>query len=186
MQSELRRYYRESRRQFIDKEGQAAAKRLSANLRRLLSEQAVGDTQVCLYRPMAEEASFDLKALNHYFYPCLKGEELEFRRPSGDEDFRANAYGVLEPILEKSSTLNASCPALVCCPAVAVDWRGQRLGMGKGYYDRYFASHPEATRVAVVYQIQVAKDPLPAESWDQPVDWIVTEEMILRTANRSQ
>ena len=185
MQTELRRHFRESRRQFIAKEGTQASSRLSSNLRRFLAEQAKPQTQVCLYRPTAEEASFQVGPLHQYFFPCLKEDTLEFRRPSEAEDFYANRYGVLEPVVAKSEPLRASQPVLVCCPGVAVDWRGQRIGMGKGYYDRYFADHPDAVRAAVVYQIQVAKDPLPAESWDQPVDWIVTEEMILRTANRS-
>jgi 5-formyltetrahydrofolate cyclo-ligase len=56
--------------------------------------------------------------------------------------------------------------------------------MGKGYYDQFFSSYPQAIRVAVVFQIQFSKLPLPVDSWDQPLDWIVTESMILRTSTR--
>jgi 5-formyltetrahydrofolate cyclo-ligase len=68
---------------------------------------------------------------------------------------------------------------------VAADQFGTRLGLGKGYYDRFFAQFPQALRVAVIFQIQFSKDPLPVDSWDQPLDWIVTESMILRTSTRS-
>jgi 5-formyltetrahydrofolate cyclo-ligase len=57
--------------------------------------------------------------------------------------------------------------------------------MGKSYYDRFFARHARCLRIGVVYHVQVSTDPLPADSWDQPLDWIVTEKMILRTSKRS-
>jgi 5-formyltetrahydrofolate cyclo-ligase len=61
-----------------------------------------------------------------------------------------------------------------------------RLGLGKGYYDRFFAHHPDVLRVGVVFHVQVSSHPLPADSWDQAMDWIVSEKMILRVNARNQ
>ncbi|MGE3681773.1 MAG: 5-formyltetrahydrofolate cyclo-ligase [Bdellovibrionales bacterium] len=186
----LRREFRERRIRYQARQGgrAAAAARtsLTFNLRRWLRDYDNPQTLVCAYQPLAEEASFDLDGIS-CFYPRLRGEQLDFYRPLARDAFHLNHLGIAEPLPERSVALSKEIVAgrslvVVLCPAVAVDTMGHRLGMGKGYYDRFFADHPVAVRVGVVYQIQVCDHPLPAESWDQVLDWIVTDKMILRTS----
>lgn len=178
--AELRRYYQKARREYSS---EPASKALNRHLRRWLRDYAHEDLQICAYRPLKDEAPFDLSPVHRYFYPRLKGTELEFLKPAGEGDFAPGAFGIEEP--QNGQSLDPGKPMTVFCPAVAVDGRGARLGMGKGYYDRFFNKHPQAVRVGVVYQVQVSEAPLPAEEWDQPLDWIVTDKMILRTSQRS-
>jgi 5-formyltetrahydrofolate cyclo-ligase len=189
------------RRQFLArrknlKNVSARAARLQQHLTRFLEDlkQETPDVQVALYRALDGEASIDLAPLNDYYFPRLHGAggkstggdaEMQFLRPDSPKDFTSNRMKILEPIASRSQPLSPDHPAAVCCPAVAVDRQGTRLGWGRGYYDRFFARHPEALRIGVAFQIQISTDPLPADGWDQPLDWIVTEEMILRTSNRS-
>lgn len=141
--------------------------------------------QVCLYQAMPEEPSLALGPATQFFYPRITGDGLEFWRPRHADGFELNSFKIAEPISHSSDRLDPRRPVVVCCPAVAVDWQGNRMGLGKGYYDRFFAGHPKAIRIGVVFQVQISKAPLPADSWDQALDWIVTEKMILRTSNRS-
>jgi 5-formyltetrahydrofolate cyclo-ligase len=120
-----------------------------------------------------------------FFYPRIVDSTLKFFRPLANEAFDEHEYGMLEPIPAQSEAWDPRRPSVVFCPAVAVDGSGRRLGLGKGFYDRFFSEHPEATRVGVVYQVQISSDPLPADSWDQTLDWVITDKMILRTAKRS-
>lgn len=183
---ELRHHFRQLRREFsIQNQSGEAAIRLTVHLRRLVEDLADANTQIGLYRPLQDEAQFELVPPTRFFYPKVEGHEIQFYRPHTAFAFACGAFGISEPLTEQSDVLNPNAPAIIFCPAVAVDWCGHRIGMGKGYYDRFFARFPQAVRVGVVYQVQVASDPLPAESWDQALDWIVTEEMILRTSNRS-
>jgi 5-formyltetrahydrofolate cyclo-ligase len=179
--SALRRQFRDLRATFVKRAGAKASTGLSQNLQRLIGDLAIA--QVAVYSPLADEASFTLQG--EFFYPRLTGDEMAFWRPTAGHDFTPGALGIAEPEPEKSAPLDPNQPMLICCPAVSLDWQGRRLGMGKGYYDRFFSSHPSAIRVGVAFQVQVTKDPLPVDSWDQTLDWIVTEEMILRTSNRS-
>ncbi|MGZ5523131.1 MAG: 5-formyltetrahydrofolate cyclo-ligase, partial [Chthoniobacterales bacterium] len=156
---------------------------LNENLKRFLRD--FSGTQVCLYKARPDEAPCLLEPEHNYFYPVMNGEELEFRRPLSEDDFQKNKLAIAEPIRERSEALDASKPTVVCCPAVAIDTYGVRLGLGKGYYDRFFARQPHVLRVGVVFHVQFSTDPLPAESWDQQLDWIVSERMILRTSTRS-
>lgn len=163
VKSALRRDYRAARSQFA--KHTSVRKEITRNIERLIRDLADEDTQITLYEPFKEEASFSLTGEN-YFFPVVDGERMDFFTTAGVK-------------------LDPRKPILMLCPAVAVDKEGTRLGMGKGFYDRFFAEFPQAIRVAVIFQIQFSKDPLPVDSWDQPMDWIVTESMILRTSTRS-
>ena len=153
---------------------------LRANLVRFLLDYH--EAQICLYRASKAEVDCALDPIENFFFPRVNGETLEFYKPINGGAFAANR-GILEPVLDQSVRCDVAQPTVICCPAVAVDSDGARLGQGRGFYDRFFAEHPGALRVGVVFHVQVSASPLPAESWDQTLDWIVTEKMILRTSS---
>jgi 5-formyltetrahydrofolate cyclo-ligase len=179
---ELRRHFRAARAAFIARSGSESSTRLSAHLLRLVRD--LGPGPVLVYHPLFDEARFQLESESLY-YPRVEGDKLAFYRPNNPEAFLKGGLGMLEPDPERSTPLDPAQGFVICCPGVAFDWQGGRIGMGKGFYDRFLGAHPRGVRVGVGYQIQVSKDPLPADSWDQTMDWIVTEEMVLRTSNRS-
>lgn len=57
-------------------------------------------------------------------------------------------------------------------PAVAYDRRGNRLGRGKGFYDRLLGS-TRATKIGVAYEFQIV-DEIPTEPHDVPMDIIIS------------
>jgi len=67
-------------------------------------------------------------------------------------------------------------PSLVIVPLLAFDAAGYRLGYGGGYYDRTLAVLRRAGRVLAVGVAFAAQEvaAVPRESFDQPLDWIVT------------
>lgn len=67
-------------------------------------------------------------------------------------------------------------------PGLAFGPAGERLGYGRGYYDRWFARHRADLKIALAYEIQLV-DRLPAEAADRQVDMIVTEERIINAAD---
>lgn len=90
--------------------------------------------------------------------------------------WRANLFNIAEPRSRHHRaawTLDA-----LLIPLVGFDRQGNRLGMGGGFYDRLLADcqrrprHPRLIAIAHACQ-EVAQ--LPVASWDQPVDWIVTD-----------
>lgn len=179
----LRLKFKNERVEFDARAGAQAQPLIETHIKRLIHDLSEPGLQVCLYRPMKGETRFAITPEREFFYPRLNGDDLEFLRPRGP--FILSKLGIEEPDPSKADGLDPAQPVLVFCPAVAVDARGSRLGMGKGYYDRFFARRPDAHRAAVVYQVQVSTVPLHADSWDQPVDWIVSEKMILRSLRRS-
>ncbi len=71
----------------------------------------------------------------------------------------------------------------VVTPGLAFTLAGDRLGYGAGFYDRWFAAHPPARRVAVAYECQIAAA-LPTSERDIPVEWLVTEARSVPTGRR--
>lgn len=72
-------------------------------------------------------------------------------------------------------------PVLVLVPAVGFDRHGVRLGRGAGFYDRALADLRKCGRVYAVglaFECQVVSA-LPADSWDERVDGIVTERRLI-------
>lgn len=62
---------------------------------------------------------------------------------------------------------------LVVVPAVAYDKNGNRVGRGKGYYDRLL-SRTNAFKVGVAYDFQLF-DEVEISEFDIPVDMVITE-----------
>jgi 5-formyltetrahydrofolate cyclo-ligase len=59
---------------------------------------------------------------------------------------------------------------------VSFDGVGGRLGMGGGFYDRYFVDANTRPRmIGVAYGVQESLEPLPTQPWDIPLDGVVTE-----------
>jgi len=62
-------------------------------------------------------------------------------------------------------------------PGLGFSETGARLGYGAGYYDRWFASHPNTTKVAFCFECQVLPF-VPTESHDVSMDFIITEQSV--------
>ncbi len=68
---------------------------------------------------------------------------------------------------------------LVVTPALGFDSKGNRLGRGGSYYDRFFAnSELKALRCGFAFCEQLV-DSVPVTEHDQPVDMVVTDEGII-------
>jgi 5-formyltetrahydrofolate cyclo-ligase len=80
-------------------------------------------------------------------------------------------FGFQEPLGEPDQLAGAD---LIFIPALAIDRRGQRLGKGKGYYDRALSSLEEvAPVIAVVFEDELLET-VPTEDHDHPVDAVIT------------
>lgn len=89
-----------------------------------------------------------------------------------------NAFGILEPCPGEKRIWRREI-GVVLVPLVAFDDRGHRLGMGGGYYDRYFAQrrlggHQRPHLIGVAHAFQQVPA-LASQPWDVRLDGVVTE-----------
>ncbi len=96
--------------------------------------------------------------------------------------FSTGAWGLRNP------TLGMPVPFgdidLVVTPGLGFDRKGNRLGRGGAYYDRFFAHEQvSAWRCGFAFSEQVI-DSVPTTDHDQPIDLLVTDEEIVHFDNR--
>lgn len=92
------------------------------------------------------------------------------------KDLQKGAYGILEPSSDAPSF--TSDFDLIIIPGVGFDARGNRLGQGKGYYDRLIKDHPRARLLGLAFDFQII-DAIPTDLHDKPVQRIITEKQLI-------
>ncbi|BCU65450.1 5-formyltetrahydrofolate cyclo-ligase [Acinetobacter bouvetii DSM 14964 = CIP 107468] len=93
--------------------------------------------------------------------------------------FSHHPLGMKEPM--SSRGLHVSKLDLLIMPLLACDAHGTRIGMGGGYYDKTLASAPQHPfRLSLAHHFQLISETLPRESWDQPLDALLTPQALLR------
>lgn len=127
-----------------------------------------------------------LTTRGHKLYlPVLApGGGMRFARFRSADQLAPNRYGMPEPVVAGRDLLPAQALSLILVPLVGFDNRGNRLGMGAGYYDRALRCRLHSPRarpmlVGVAYECQRV-DVLSAQPWDVPLDAVVTEAQTYR------
>lgn len=105
--------------------------------------------------------------------------EMEFYFIENWDQLEPGAFGVLEPVPSRCEEMTDFCKGLCLVPALSYDWRGFRLGYGKGYYDR-FLSRFDGNMIGICYAACVRRS-LPHGYHDKPVELLVTERYLRRT-----
>ena len=86
-------------------------------------------------------------------------------------------YGILTPDPAKSQVVVPEELDMIIVPGVAFNTRGERLGMGAGFYDAFMARAVNAKRIALAYSCQLVSA-VPMEEHDVRVHRIITEQGI--------
>ena len=89
--------------------------------------------------------------------------------------------GRLNIMVPDPTTLRLVDPGLIdlmVVPAVAYDYDGNRLGMGAGYYDRFIPHAPKTILIGAIWSTQIVGR-VPTEKYDQPVNYLLTEDAII-------
>lgn len=106
-----------------------------------------------------------------FFLPRVNGLNLDIL-PYDRSRMALGAFHIEEP--QGNETVDISEIELIVVPAVAYDRKGNRVGRGKGYYDRLLAE-TRATKVGVGYDFQLLEEEIPAEPHDVAVDMVITD-----------
>ena len=98
--------------------------------------------------------------------------ELKHIRLESFKDLIPNNWNVLEP--KTGKVVAESELDLILVPMVAGDRQKNRIGYGKGYYDR-FLKKCRCTKTGLLFSVQLSDEKLPVESFDVPLDILFTE-----------
>jgi len=96
------------------------------------------------------------------------------------EPLYVNQFGILEPKNSKKKII----PDLIMVPLVAFDNRLNRIGYGKGYYDRSLRKISKIKKnvisLGIAYSFQKCKK-IPINNYDFKLDYIFTEKGIINS-----
>lgn len=104
-----------------------------------------------------------------FYLPRVNGVNLEIL-PYNESRLELGAFHIEEPT--GSDTVDADEIEMVVVPGVAYDNSGNRLGRGKGFYDRLLKS-TRATKVGVAFDFQMV-DMIPVEEHDVSMDIVIS------------
>ncbi len=133
---------------------------------------------VLLYWSMADEVQTH-DFVNRWYkdkvllLPCVDGDDLVLRQYTGPECLVAGEqFGIGEPTGPIWTDLDAI--QIIIVPGVAFDRSGNRMGRGRGFYDRMLKSTVGALKIGIAYDFQML-DEIPVEPHDVKMDRIITE-----------
>ena len=171
--SEIRRSIRKLRMMLSDSEKEEAAAEVFARIEN--SAAFMMAEHILMYHSLPDELptlSFLRKwnTRKKFYLPRVNGVNLDLL-PYVESELRKGAFDIEEP--SGADTVDVDDIDLMIIPAVAFDRKGNRLGRGKGFYDRLLADS-RATKIGVGYEFQLLED-IPAEEHDVRMNMVVTQ-----------
>lgn len=113
-----------------------------------------------------------------------KTRGMEFYSFTSKEELEVVYYGLLEPQDNEENHVPKEEIDLLIVPGVVFSNAGYRIGFGGGYYDRYLTDYKNET-LSLVSDIQLV-DEVPFESFDIPVQALITEKGLRNTDTSNQ
>lgn len=170
---EIRRKIKALRTMLSEAEKASAAEEVFARLEQTAAFLMAD--KILMYHSLPDELathSFPRKwcGRKHFFLPRVNGVNLDIL-PYNETRLELGAFHIEEPTGE--DCVDPGEIELIVVPAVAYDKAGNRLGRGKGFYDRLLSS-AKATKIGVGYDFQLVES-IPVEEHDVPVDMVITQ-----------
>ena len=113
--------------------------------------------------------------------PKVEGTEMSFYFIQEFADLKEGYRGIPEPEsispAEDENVSDKTSQTLVIMPGVAFDNNCNRIGYGKGYYDKFLSLHKTSHTMAICFACQMV-DEIPAESDDVRPEILITEENV--------
>lgn len=127
----------------------------------------IKNKSVCSYMPTAYEVQ--VPPIDDAAYPAIL-DDNNMKAYRGN-NFILNKYNILEPDI--NNTIEVDDFDVILVPIVAFDDKCNRLGHGKGYYDK-FLTNKKGLKIGLAYQIQKFEE-IPTDLNDIKLDYIITE-----------
>lgn len=145
-------------------------------------EDYINSKVIALYKNLESEVSTDelidysLDNKKVVLLPKACENGLDFYKITKDEKLFKSDFGVKEPLENSNNKLDKNKIDLIIIPGICFDVSKNRLGFGKGYYDKYL-ENTNIKSIALAFEEQIIKNKvLPISKYDVKVNKIITEE----------
>ena len=96
--------------------------------------------------------------------------EMELRCYESKDDLQGGFFDIMEPVGRLFTDYPSIDVAVV--PGMSFDLQNNRLGRGKGYYDRFLPLIPQAYKIGVCFDFPKVEK-VPVDQYDIPVDLVL-------------
>ena len=107
--------------------------------------------------------------------PLIVGDDLRLLLYEGPESLKPGPFGILEPKADGIEVPKNEID-LIIVPGVAFDKDKNRMGRGRGFYDRLLSTL-NAPKVGICFGFQMIPQ-VPVEPLDKKMDYVITEDTI--------
>ncbi|MGE6394415.1 5-formyltetrahydrofolate cyclo-ligase [Chryseobacterium scophthalmum] len=188
--SELRKIYLEKRNNLSKDEISLFSKRIFQNFINYF--EPVSDQKIHIFIPIEKFKEINTQIFIDYFLsrnikvfvPKIVDTKLISVEIFSDTQFETNNWGISEPVsTEDSEFLDFD---FVITPLLYCDFKGNRVGYGKGFYDQFFENiSKNSKKIGVNY---FNPDDMIDDVWenDIPLDYLVTPTEVLSFSSKSE
>lgn len=107
--------------------------------------------------------------------PAIVNGEIEAKICEKNKNLIKGLYNILEP----DSNRYLGKIDIVLVPGLAFDKKGDRIGFGKGYYDR-FLKNRNSIKIGIGYNFQLLEDYIDTNKNDISMDYLIIEDKIIK------
>ena len=105
------------------------------------------------------------------YLPKVEGDIMNAIKLDKTTLFQISSFNRLEPVGIPSNIDNFIC----IIPLIGVDKNGNRIGYGKGYYDK-FLKDKRCIKIGICYDFQICEELIDSDIYDIPLDIIISEK----------
>lgn len=144
---------------------------------------------ICIYNALPNEVCTQylidfFKNKCKVYMPVVVGDNIELVLLKEDTQFKEGMWGIQEPIGKKYLPQNVKLDVCIT-PLLGFDKFCNRLGKGKGFYDRFFALNPNCYKIGLALECQKLAT-IQSEDFDIAMDCIVTEQGVYYNENNQR
>ena len=182
-----RKFYRKIRMSLDPDVTQRYSEVIALKIKSLLRNQGFSGT-LFAYKALKGEPDLLPFLYDERFHVALPrvqiGSDMRFYLWSPQEPLIESSLGILEPP-EQALEMLPTAGDVALVPAIAIDVKGQRLGFGGGYYDRWLSANRSSLRlvIGVVFPPCFSPAPFEVEPHDMSVDLCITGEQYVNVSD---
>lgn len=179
LKADIRKIYKEKRRELSD----AEKYKLEDLLLIQFQQSGIGiPTRIMTYAGSSKLHEIDPSLIMRYchfinpevvfYYPVIHEEEMFPVITDENTLFQLNAFGIEEPV--DGTEVEEEDIDMVIVPLLAFDTKGNRVGYGKGYYDRFLINCREDCITVGLSYFEAMDEVIDADSFDVPLLYVIT------------
>lgn len=111
--------------------------------------------------------------------PVVSGGRMHFRYFTLSDELESGQLGIKEPSMDFPKAYVKKKDSLIIMPGTAFDRRRNRIGFGKGFYDRWLAERKGVKTIALAFDAQIYDGVIPADEHDIKPERIYTETEVI-------